>query len=278
MSDSKKIILVVGGTGRTGQAVVRRLLTQTPTPEVRVLTRNVESAQKLLGGDVRIFQGNVAQLDAVARALADVTHVFYLTGPAIFDSRLAVEQCIVWGLRNIINESKKTNKLKHILLLTSVAVETPYRIPSVIINKILCPGLMSDHVIQERILRESGIDYTILRPPMLGSQDVAPEEVDVSRTDAKGMSVSRAALGEVFVRAMTNPALPRNVTFYVWGRKEKLTDRFDWNKLFSKLEPDFDDLPKDLEKRHATAGIVYSVSLALVVVGSGLLLYRKYAH
>jgi len=247
-SEQKPITLVVGATGRTGQAVVHYLLKKNFSKnQIRILARNIDSAKKLFGEEVEIYQGNVASLDAVKPAIKDVTHVFYLTGPTYKSSRQEVEQCLVWGLRNIVNEGKKLGTLRHVILLSSIGLDRPYWIFTVLLN-MLIPGLAISHLAQERLLRESGLNYTILRPPVLGEVATIPEEVKITNGRCQGYSISRAALGDFMVRCIENPVLPAKTTLEIWGLKKKATEDFKWNTLFSKVQADFDDLPPNLEK------------------------------
>jgi len=180
----------------------------------------VNSAKKLFGEEVGIFQGNVASAEAVKPAIVDVTHVFYLTGPAFKDSSEQIEQGLVWGLRNIVNEGKKLGSLKHIILLSAALVDRPYFPFAVLIGTIF-PGIWHHHLAQERLLRESDLNYTIVRPPMLGDVATLPEEVNVSNGRAQRNHISRAALAEFMVRCIDNPVLPAKVTLGIWGEKKK---------------------------------------------------------
>jgi len=264
--EQKTVILVVGATGGTGQAVVNCLLKRKfAKNQIRLLARTPASAKKLFGEGVDILQGNVADLDAVKAAIVNVTHVFYLTGPSLKDSREELEQCLVGGLRNIVNEGKRLGTLKHIILLSAVAIEWPYH-PRMVLLNTFAPGLWAAHVSQERILRLSGLNYTIVRPPRLGPHDIQPEEVTISNGKCQRDYVSRAAVGEFMGRCVDNPILPAKVTLKIWGDKTKnLTEDFNWNTLFSSVESDVDDIPPNFEKRHIYAKRRYFTGLVLII-------------
>jgi uncharacterized protein YbjT (DUF2867 family) len=74
-----KRILVIGGTGAQGFAVVKALLAA-PTPfQVRVLSRSPESAntQKAFAGTgVELVKGSFMDFDSVERALQDCYGVY----------------------------------------------------------------------------------------------------------------------------------------------------------------------------------------------------------
>jgi len=259
------VILVVGATGETGQGVVHCLIERKfNSKQIRVLARTPDSAKKLFGEDVEIFKGGVGSLDAIKAALVNVTHVFYLTGPRLQDSWNEMQDCLVNGLRHIINEGKKLGTLKHIILLSAVAIEWPYH-PRVVLLNSFVPGLWAAHVQQERLLRSSGLNYTIVRPPRLGPTKTSPEEISISNGKCVKDYVSRAAVAEFMSRCVENSVLPGKVTLKIWGEQKLLSDQFQWNALFKSVHSDEDDLPPDFEKRHTVAKRLYGIGLLIIV-------------
>jgi len=77
------VILVLGGTGRLGAIVVRRLLNQ--GSDVRVLTRDQARASRLTGDRVEVVTGDVRDKESLRHALAGVevavSAVHGLVGP-----------------------------------------------------------------------------------------------------------------------------------------------------------------------------------------------------
>jgi uncharacterized protein YbjT (DUF2867 family) len=70
-------ILAVGGTGKLGRLVVARLIAEGQA--VRVISRNAEAARSLLGPDVEVVAGNLADIPSLAPAFAGVERAFLLT-------------------------------------------------------------------------------------------------------------------------------------------------------------------------------------------------------
>jgi len=258
----------VGGTGGTGKAIVKRLLVKTPRPEVRVLARNVTEAKKTLGDDVYLFSGDVADEKAVVEPMKGVTRVVYAIGPSTKELGRSTEQSFVWGLRNIINLAKKEDTLKQIVLLGAALVTRPWHPLAAVVNTIAGMAPMN-HLKQEKMIRESGYPYIVIRPVGLGKSDVEPEQIEVSQGDnAGGSSVSRAAVAETIVRAMFDGNVPRKVTFEVWGKKgTQAGPGFDWTGIWRKLKEDFDPLP-EVEASHGTARLAYGLGLATVTLSA----------
>lgn len=79
---SAKRILVIGGTGAQGFAVVQALLNASPAFTVRVLSRNpdAESVRKTFASlPVEFVKGSVMDFDAIKAALQDCYGVYVKT-------------------------------------------------------------------------------------------------------------------------------------------------------------------------------------------------------
>jgi uncharacterized protein YbjT (DUF2867 family) len=63
-------ILVLGGTGHYGRHIVQSLVAKGQS--VRVLSRNVANARKILGDDAEIVEGDITSQESVAEALEGV--------------------------------------------------------------------------------------------------------------------------------------------------------------------------------------------------------------
>lgn len=72
-------ILVTGGTGFIGSALVRSLLTDGAS--VRVLTRSVERARDRVPPEVELIEGDIADPATAPRAVRGCASVFHLAGP-----------------------------------------------------------------------------------------------------------------------------------------------------------------------------------------------------
>jgi uncharacterized protein YbjT (DUF2867 family) len=73
MDNSKSIVVVYGGTGYYGRKVVERLLLKGQS--VRVVSRNLLTAKKILGEKVDIFLGDVTQRETITNSLKNVKTV-----------------------------------------------------------------------------------------------------------------------------------------------------------------------------------------------------------
>jgi len=103
-------VLITGATGLIGRSIVKSYLEDRDT--VNVLTRDVDRARGLLGGEVHIFAWDAASEDVPAAALEGVETVFHLMGEPvggrwtkgkverIFQSRIVSAQKLAKALKN----------------------------------------------------------------------------------------------------------------------------------------------------------------------------------
>ena len=66
-------ILVLGGTGHYGRWIVRSLIEK--GENVRVLSRNLNNARKILGNSLEIIEGDITSRDAIIESLVDVKSI-----------------------------------------------------------------------------------------------------------------------------------------------------------------------------------------------------------
>jgi len=103
-------ILVIGGTGFIGRALVRRLVEQ--GYGVRVLARDPGSASDLAELGVEVVRGDFLEVESVRAALAGIDEVFHLargTGPTweeylkydVEPTRRVAEACLEQGVRRL---------------------------------------------------------------------------------------------------------------------------------------------------------------------------------
>lgn len=110
---ASKRILVIGGTGAQGFAVVRALLAASPSYTVRVLSRNPESEntqKKFVGTDVELVKGSFMDFDSVERALQGCYGVFVNT-----DGFTVKESDEIWAGIRIFEIAKRIPTLRHLV-------------------------------------------------------------------------------------------------------------------------------------------------------------------
>ncbi len=148
MTNINKTTLVIGGTGMLGKPVAQQL--KADGFNVRILARNPEKAQKLLGDGYEIIKGDVDNLVSLRAALTGVdgVHISLKGGPkeADFDRMDFV------ATRDIARAAKEL-RVGRVTILSAYAVSE---------EKADTPESRSKFK-GEQALKASGIPYTIFR-------------------------------------------------------------------------------------------------------------------
>ncbi|NEQ39379.1 MAG: SDR family oxidoreductase [Okeania sp. SIO3I5] len=162
-------ILVLGATGGVGQIVVAKLIAQ--NYQIIAIVRDIEKAQKLFGdsANIKIFPGDVREQKSLEESLANqqIDATISCLGTTAFPSTRW------WGGNNPKNTDYLGNKnlinlmptnLKRFILVSSVGVERSDQFPYKILNLF---GVLDYKLKAEKILKSSGLPYTIIRPGRL---------------------------------------------------------------------------------------------------------------
>jgi uncharacterized protein YbjT (DUF2867 family) len=150
MNDQEKTILVTGATGTVGSEVVKQLTSISPSSsghKIRAAVHSKNKADKLKQFDnkrVEIVELDYAKPETVADALNKVDNLYLQTLP-IPD---ITDIC-----SNLVKEAKKNN-VKYIVKLSAMGADSDPR-----------STILRLHGEEEKIIADSGIAYTFLRPP-----------------------------------------------------------------------------------------------------------------
>lgn len=145
---NKGKILVIGATGTVGSEVLKRLVSTPSDNSIRaaVHSRNRadEISRQYTNKGIEIVDLDYMQPETITNALIDINRLFLQTLP-VPD---AINIC-----SNIIREAKK-NGVKYIVKLSAMGADSK-------------PGstILRLHGEEEKIIKESEISYTFLRPP-----------------------------------------------------------------------------------------------------------------
>ncbi|MDO9299894.1 MAG: NAD(P)H-binding protein, partial [Anaerolineales bacterium] len=148
MTNISKHILVIGGTGMLGKPVAEQL--KADGFNVRILARNPEKAQKLLGDGYEIIKGDVDNPESLRVALTGVdgVHISLKGGPTEAD----FDRMDFVATRDIAQAAKEIG-VGRVTILSAYAVSQ---------EKADTPESRSK-VKGEAALKSSGVPYTIFR-------------------------------------------------------------------------------------------------------------------
>jgi nucleoside-diphosphate-sugar epimerase len=165
-------VLITGGAGRLGINVGKAFIKC--GFQVRVFdldTPGNRDSVKKLGGKTEIYWGDITRPDSVQKALEGVDAIVHMAGilpPVAYEKPELAAKVNVGGTRIIVDILKQTGRQIPFIFTSSVAAFGPT--PD--ITEPLCPeehdanprGAYGETKLQaENIIKESGIDYVILR-------------------------------------------------------------------------------------------------------------------
>lgn len=155
------MILITGATGYIGRHLVARLVAQEERP--RCLVRDTQRAASILPADkVEFVQGNTTQPDslgAAMRGVDTVVHAAFLTADRKQSAGNHYQETNVQGTANVIKAAQDAG-VKRIIEMSGLGTKPDK------------PGsYMQGRYLAEKMLKESGLDWTIIQPSVLFGKD-----------------------------------------------------------------------------------------------------------
>ncbi len=151
------MILITGATGYIGRHLVSRLVAQGELP--RCLVRNINRAASILAVDnVEFVLGDTissATLDTAVQGVDTIVHAAFIRGDLKQSAGNNYEETNVQGTANLIKAAKKAG-VKRIIEISGLGTKPDK------------PGsYMQGRYMAEKMLKESGLDWTIIQPSVL---------------------------------------------------------------------------------------------------------------
>jgi len=229
MSTGKLKVLVVGATGSIGRLVVAEALRQGHA--VRALVR-LSHRTHGLPADVEIFSGELTRPDTLSSLVEGVDAVVFTHGSS-GGGREAAEQVDYGAVRNVLQAL--ADRPVRVALMTAIGVtnrEGAYNRST---------GIPDWKRRGERLLRASGLPYTIVRPGWFDYNARDQHQLVFLQGDTRRAGdpndgvVARQQIAEVLVSSLTSDAA-RGKTFELVA--EKGPAQKDLEPLFVALEAD----------------------------------------
>jgi len=212
----KAAFCIIGATRGTGLLIAQQLLER--GSNVRVVVRDPGKARRLLGNRAEVRRGDVTDARSMRDALAEDYRAIFFTvaatggvdGRALFGSQTQIREVTYQGLLNVVDAARSSGFQGRITLASVVGADRSSLMLS-ILNTIKS-GLQRNLMERELYLRASGLDYTIVRAPILTSAPAGQTNVRitpaVNRLTA-GPKMSRGDLARVMILASEQAAASR---------------------------------------------------------------------
>jgi uncharacterized protein YbjT (DUF2867 family) len=189
-------VLVLGANGKTGGRIVDRAVAK--GHEVSVLVR---SASRYARADVRVLEGDALRAGDVLRAVQRQDAVVECIGGTKPWQHQTLERT---AMQNIVAAMRQSGA-RRLLAVSAMgvgesAMQSPWWFRGVMVPTFL-RGSTADKTAMEAVVRDSGLDWLIVRPPIL-SDGAATGKVRVLQAGETGHGITRADLAAWLVEQL----------------------------------------------------------------------------
>jgi putative NADH-flavin reductase len=202
-------IIVFGASGGTGREIVRQAIEQGHT--VTAFVRDPSSLSP--HENLEIFQGDLFDPASVASAIEGNRAVLSALG----SRTLRREGLLSRAIPNIL-AGMDEHYIQRIIVLGAAGARYPadkyqtgwYTLMFNTMKATFLRHPLKDQATQERLLEQSGMDFTIVRPPRLNNKtDAAEVRVLPDGLPSGGLQISRADVADFMLQQLTDPRFHR---------------------------------------------------------------------
>jgi putative NADH-flavin reductase len=199
-------LLIFGATGSLGSHIVAQALAQGYT--VKAFTRN--AAKLPAQPRLTVIQGDVSHLDEVTQAVMNVDAVLCALGDG---AKGTIRSS---GTHHIVEAMKKTG-VRRLICQTTLGCGDSWNNLNFFWKKVMFGFLLKkafqDHERQEKIILESGLDFTIVRPSAF-TNDAPTGQFKIgfdSQATTLRLKISRADVAQFMLEQLTAPTFMRKM-------------------------------------------------------------------
>jgi len=202
-------IIVFGASGGTGKEIVRQAIEQGHT--VTAFVRDPSSLSP--HENLEIFQGDLFDPASVSSAIEGNRAVLSALG----SRTLRREGLLSRAIPNIL-AGMDEHYIQRIIVLGAAGARYPadkyqtgwYKLIFKTMKATFLRHPFKDQAAQERLLEESGMDFTIVRPPRLNNKTDADDvRVLPDGLPSGGLQISRADVADFMLQQLTDPRFHR---------------------------------------------------------------------
>jgi len=203
-------LTIFGATGATGTCLTEQALAA--GHQVTAVVRDPARLSVPGSPGLRVITANLMDPAAIGPAVAGAGAVFAAFGPRGTGPTTVLRE----GTRSVIEAMRKEGTDRLILVSGSIVADDGEGPAMRYLVKPLARGTLLRHVAAdmsgaEEQVRESGLDWTIVRPPRLTSTPASGTyRTEIGRNVRRGVTVSRADLAAYMLAIITDPATIRH--------------------------------------------------------------------
>jgi putative NADH-flavin reductase len=192
-------LLVLGATGGTGLEIILQAIEH--GHEVTAFVRNPEPL-KTFGKRVAVIRGDVFDCAELARVIEGHDAVLSAFGPRypVAKSDADLLERFAIALTNAMHQAGVTRvAVESVAFLFRDAILPP----AYLLGRLFFPTIVADASAMEQIIGNSGLDWTIVRPPRLTNQPrTGMYRVREGHLPSLGFTISRADVADFMIGAI----------------------------------------------------------------------------
>lgn len=193
-------VMIIGAHGKMAQLLTDRLLAETDD-ELVLFLRQAQRLEKYANNErVQLVDGDVLNTEQVASAMQSVDIVYSNLGGVNLDTQI----------KGVIDAMKQTKKLERFIYISSLGahheVSGKFGEWNEQAIKAYLPGFRK----AAKLVAESGLKYTEIRPAWLTDNDEISYETTQVYEPFKGTEVSRRSVADFAFQVVTNPQTQLN--------------------------------------------------------------------
>ncbi|MHB8417497.1 MAG: NAD(P)-dependent oxidoreductase [Myxococcales bacterium] len=200
-------IAIFGATGGTGRELVAQALAA--RHEVTAVARN-PAAVTAQGERLRVVKADVSNAEEVAAALAGQDVAVSVVGPR---PGTPPGTLISGAVRHILAGMQRQGVRRFVfesgLMVGEARGMSPLQRVGIAGFRLMNRALYRDKVVAERLVRESPVEWVIVRPPAFGEGPARGHFRLGADLDGKLTKMSNADVAAAMLKAATDPALAR---------------------------------------------------------------------
>jgi len=196
-------IAIFGATGKVGRHLVDQALDR--GDEVTVFVRDASKLAAHRHEQLRIVQGDVLVPKDVEQAVVGNGAVLSALG----HTKTSSKDVLTEGTKNIV-AAMKEHGVRRLISLTGAGVRDPKDEPKIVdrvigsLLKLLQRDLLEDSIAQARVIRESDLEWVIVRAPVLNEGEKKGEYRIGYVGKESGTRLSRADVADFMLKQTTD--------------------------------------------------------------------------
>lgn len=204
-----KKILITGATGHLGAAVVEELLLTVPAASISILVREVAKADSFAHKGVNVVPGDYNDYSSLVTAFNDVEKLYFVSGNDI-EHRAAQHE-------NVVRAAVEA-RVGHVVYTSFQRKTEDGSSPIAFIA--------SAHLLTDKLLRESGLNYTLLKhalytdvlPMFIGEQVFETGTIFLPAGEGRAAYASRSDMAKAAAVILTTTG-HENKTYDIAGKQ-----------------------------------------------------------